>query len=214
MKTFLYILFLCCLPVCSFAEMIQDIEWSDLIPRQYQDADPVASLTEEERQQVEWNIYLRQNPESKIDKRNQAFLDEMTAALPQLEKKGIDVDKIIAGRQMRKTALNEELNGKRVRLGGYLLPLEQTGKEIREFLLVPYVGACIHVPPPSPNQIVHGISEKPITYAMDDMFKPVAATGRLRAKSGRKNLFLRDGASDVEIGYVMEVEAVEKYTKP
>ena len=138
----------------------------------------------------------------------------MTAALPELKKKGIDVDKIIAERKVRATSLNEELNGKQVRLAGYLLPLDLSGKEIREFLLVPYVGACIHVPPPPPNQIVHAVSGKAIKYTMNDMFRPVTVTGRLTAKAGSKNLFLGDGSGDVDTGYVMQVESVEAYTEP
>ena len=48
-----------------------------------------------------------------------------------------------------------ELNGQKVRLPGYLVPLEGQAGEWKEFLLVPYFGACIHSPPPPANQIVH-----------------------------------------------------------
>ncbi|WP_201266804.1 DUF3299 domain-containing protein, partial [Pseudomonas aeruginosa] len=47
------------------------------------------------------------------------------------------------------------LDGKAIRLGGYPVPLENDAKgRVTEFFLVPYPGACIHVPPPPPNQIV------------------------------------------------------------
>ena len=51
---------------------------------------------------------------------------------------------------------NNELNGARIKLPGFVVPLER-GKDglIDEFFLVPYFGACIHVPPPPPNQIVY-----------------------------------------------------------
>jgi hypothetical protein len=45
------------------------------------------------------------------------------------------------------------------RVPGYMVPLEDNLEEVTEFLLVPYPGACIHVPPPPPNQIVHVIME-------------------------------------------------------
>ena len=215
--TFLFsilFLFFCCAPAFSFAETVQELTWNDLIPQQYRTEDPLAAFSRQEQDYVEWIMYLRQNLPKKITEREQEFYDEMTAALPELKKKGIDVDKIIAERQVRTTSLNEELNGKRVRLAGYLLPLDLSGKEIREFLLVPYVGACIHVPPPPPNQIVHAVSEKPIKYTMDDMFRPVSVTGRLTAKAGTRELFLGDGTGDVDIGYVMEVETVEEYKEP
>ena len=43
-----------------------------------------------------------------------------------------------------------ELNGKRVKIGGYVVPLDFDATKVTEFLLVPFVGACIHVPPPPP----------------------------------------------------------------
>jgi hypothetical protein len=62
-------------------------------------------------------------------------------------------------RQMRETwdnaPTNRAMNGARVRLVGYVVPLEASKGALREFLLVPYFGACIHVPPPPANQIVH-----------------------------------------------------------
>ena len=47
------------------------------------------------------------------------------------------------------------LNGTRVKVAGYMVPLEDTADRASDFLLVPYLGACIHVPPPPANQIVH-----------------------------------------------------------
>jgi len=49
----------------------------------------------------------------------------------------------------------EDLNGTRIRLPGYVVPLDfNAASEYDEFLLVPYFGACLHTPPPPPNQIV------------------------------------------------------------
>jgi len=47
------------------------------------------------------------------------------------------------------------LDGRKVRIPGFMVPLEDSAEQASEFLLVPYAGACIHVPPPPPNQIVH-----------------------------------------------------------
>ena len=49
--------------------------------------------------------------------------------------------------------VKSQLN-KKVRLPGYVVPLDAERSEKREFLLVPYFGACIHTPPPPANQIV------------------------------------------------------------
>ncbi|MCW5620125.1 MAG: DUF3299 domain-containing protein [Burkholderiales bacterium] len=47
------------------------------------------------------------------------------------------------------------LHGQQVRIPGFVVPLETHGRNITEFLLVPYFGACIHTPPPPANQIIH-----------------------------------------------------------
>lgn len=58
--------------------------------------------------------------------------------------------------------MNTGLNGREIRIPGYVVPLDQQADGIREFLLVPYFGACIHTPPPPANQIIHVLLEKPM----------------------------------------------------
>jgi hypothetical protein len=96
------------------------------------------------------------------------------------------------------------LNGQRVRIAGFVVPLERKGEQILEFLLVPYFGACIHVPPPPANQIIHVIPEKPVTgmRTMDAMW--VSGTLKLdRSETGM-------GVS----GYRLRGEALAPYTRP
>ncbi len=56
----------------------------------------------------------------------------------------------------------ERLSGQRIRIPGFVVPLEGDGEHIREFLLVPYFGACIHVPPPPANQLIHVMPDREI----------------------------------------------------
>jgi hypothetical protein len=64
------------------------------------------------------------------------------------------------------------LNGERIRIPGFVIPLEKSGSKVREFLLVPYFGACIHTPPPPPNQIIYVKAAKPVANmrTMDTMW--------------------------------------------
>jgi hypothetical protein len=64
------------------------------------------------------------------------------------------------------------LNGERIRIPGFVIPLEKSGSKVKEFLLVPYFGACIHTPPPPPNQIIHVKAAKPVANmrTMDTMW--------------------------------------------
>ena len=60
----------------------------------------------------------------------------------------------------------KSLDGHAVRIAGYVIPLDREGDEVHEFLLLPYFGACIHVPPPPPNQIIYVRSKAPLEGMM------------------------------------------------
>jgi hypothetical protein len=96
----------------------------------------------------------------------------------------------------------EELDGARVRIPGYVLPFEyvESGK-ISEFLLVPYFGACIHTPPPPPNQIVYVVAEAPV--ALGRQWDAIWAVGVLRARSNINELG--------DAAYTLEIESWETY---
>lgn len=60
---------------------------------------------------------------------------------------------------------NPAMEGQAVRLPGFVVPLEETRDGLKEFLLVPYFGACIHTPPPPANQIIHVLPSQPVKNA-------------------------------------------------
>jgi hypothetical protein len=80
----------------------------------------------------------------------------------------------------------EGLNNLTVKLAGFLVNLESDEKAVSEFLLVPYFGACIHVPPPPSNQIVLVRTGRPIK--LGPMSQRVVVTGRLRTEHVRNEL--------------------------
>jgi len=81
----------------------------------------------------------------------------------------------------------EALDGLQVRLPGFVLPFEYAASgEITEFLLVPYYGACIHTPPPPPNQVVYVRAENPI--ALGDQWDAIWAIGTLRTQKNLNDL--------------------------
>jgi hypothetical protein len=97
------------------------------------------------------------------------------------------------------------LDGQMVRLPGYIVPLEvsEEGRVI-EFLLVPYFGACIHVPPPPPNQIVHVTSE--LGVKVDELYQPYWIEGPMQVKASSSEL--------AEAGYQMEADKILVYELP
>ncbi len=97
-----------------------------------------------------------------------------------------------------------QLDGARVKLPGYVVPLEDEQAGLTEFLLVPYFGACVHTPPPPANQIVLVVPAKPAAgfRSMDTVW----VSGVLKAKRGDSPM----GAS----GYRLEAAQVERYKAP
>lgn len=98
---------------------------------------------------------------------------------------------------------NRSLDGKRIRLPGFVVPLDAQRGQMKEFLLVPYFGACIHVPPPPANQIIHSVAVKPLKEM--PMMQAVWVSGTLEI--ARK---------DTEFGastYRLKAERLEKYTE-
>ena len=75
---------------------------------------------------------------------------------------------------------NPAIVGQQVRIPGFIVPLEDTNAGLKEFLLVPYFGACIHSPPPPANQIIHVLPRTPAKgfRSMDTVWVsgPVAVT--------------------------------------
>ncbi len=88
-----------------------------------------------------------------------------------------------------------------MRIPGYLIPLEFDSTSVREFLLVPYFGACIHVPPPPSNQIVY--VESPEDVAISGMFDAVWVTGTLSTRSFSHEI--------ADAGYSIEASEVRPY---
>lgn len=98
--------------------------------------------------------------------------------------------------------LNAALDGAVVRLPGYVVPLEETAQGLRELLLVPHYGACIHTPPPPSNQIVHVMLDKPMKSlsTMDTIW----VSGALKTQRATSV----HGVS----GYQLAATKVERYT--
>ena len=72
-----------------------------------------------------------------------------------------------------------EMDGRSGRIAGYIVPIETDAQgKLAEFFLVPYFGACIHMPPPPPNQIVHVALPEPIE--MTDIYAPYWVAGTVR----------------------------------
>lgn len=96
----------------------------------------------------------------------------------------------------------KELNETRVRIPGYTVPFEfGANAEITEFLLVPYYGACLHAPPPPPNQTVFAIADEPIR--LRNLAQAVWLEGTLYTQTQESEL--------ADAAYTIRIDKVETY---
>ncbi|MBX2836097.1 MAG: DUF3299 domain-containing protein [Gammaproteobacteria bacterium] len=157
-------------------EQVYELNWEDLIPDNFRPAEnPLLSLSREER--------------DKLFNGSEESIVELTA----IEEK------------LNYSPVVTSLNGKRVKMPGYIVPLEyDEQRELSEFLLVPYYGACIHTPPPPANQVVFAKSKT--RHVIDNTYDPVWVIGTMHTQTFRSGV--------AEAGYTIELESMLAYSPP
>lgn len=197
-----------------YAQDARQIKWADLVPASAEMQNPFLELSRDQLTFISDVAAVRDRQARGDTTLTPAQIQTADTLTKKLEKAGIDVDGLLAMRTEiaeRGRAVVEELDGKVVRIPGYLLPLEFSGKKVTEFLLVPWVGACIHTPPPPPNQIVHVKPDQPVE--MTGMFVPVWVTGPLDTGAVTRRLSMIDGSADINIGYSLRATEVVAYSQ-
>lgn len=99
------------------------------------------------------------------------------------------------------TKLNPALDGAYIKMPGFIIPIDLTSAGVSSFVLVPYTGACIHTPPPPPNQLVFVNAITP--WPSDDLWDAVWVTGRMQHELQTTEV--------AQTGYVLEAEFMEVY---
>lgn len=94
------------------------------------------------------------------------------------------------------------LHGVTVRIPGFVVPLEINEQQvITRFFVVPYFGACIHLPPPAPNQMIHVETKQGIE--LESIYEPIWISGKLSTTLIEDNI--------ATSAYSMDVYAIERY---
>ncbi len=122
------------------------------------------------------------------------------ASAAQNQSDSLDIAEIIEGsaedtmEQIGTYNVVEDLNGEKIRIPGYVVPLDFSANyEYSEFLLVPYFGACLHTPPPPPNQIIF-VKASP-AVKLGNIYEPIWLEGTMR--TGQFNSDLGNSAYEV-----------------
>lgn len=176
---------------------IRTIEWTDLMPDEdlelLESMQPVDHdvLSEEElaKDNIDTKKTLKPSNSNSLSK----FEDPIAKPIQQA---GSSAKKRTWKDALVSTAVRPEFNNVRVKLGGYIVPLDYEKNLIKTFFFVPYYGACIHVPPPPPNQIIYVRTTKGLN--IQDIYRPYSATGTLRIEKTEKDIGVSSYSLDAE----------------
>lgn len=161
------------------------LKWEDLLPE--------AAEEEYLRQQAEFFANLEQKY-----KQSARPLSEANTPLESFEE-GSALDVMP---QFGTFDVVEAFDGQLIRIPGYVVPLEfGTDQRLAEFLFVPYMGACLHTPPPPPNQIIFVQTEKAVQ--VKDIWVPYWAEGTLQTQENRNEMG--------DTAYTLELTKLEPY---
>ena len=191
----------------AYSQDSKEITWSDLVLKIEFD-DPFTKLSSEQLFNLGQVAKIREKEEapgvgvSEYDRTKKDSLEHLLAA------EDVDVDGLLAKRyeiaalrQKQFESVDTTLNNVKIIMAGYLLPLNFVEGKTTEFLLVPWVGACIHTPPPPKNQIIYLQSKEGIEPL--SRFQAVSIEGFLTTNQRTSTLYLVDGTDDITSGYSM-----------
>lgn len=99
------------------------------------------------------------------------------------------------------TKLNPALDGAYIKMPGYMIPIDLSADGLRSFVLVPYVGACVHTPPPPPNQLVFVTTSKP--WPRSNLWDAVWVTGEMTHEIQSTDV--------ADTGYALTADKMETY---
>ncbi|CAA0090017.1 Uncharacterised protein [Zhongshania aliphaticivorans] len=165
------------------SESYLDIEWTDLMPKD--DLDAIL------------------NPPEYLDDIVDGSVEDQLSELGQLSLPEADDSRY--QQALVSSRVVEEFDGKAIRLPGFIVPLAfgSSQQEVTRFFLVPYFGACIHVPPPPPNQIIYAEFDK--GFKLESLYDPFFLSGVLST-----TMVEHETAT---AAYVIKVEKIEPYSE-
>ena len=160
----------------------ETIEWADLIPPEV--------------------LEILLNPPSYIsDIEDGSAEDQITS---QIKNTLAEEEEDVYRQALASTDVNPALNGQKIRIPGFVVPLEFDEEQtISQFFLVPYFGACLHMPPPPPNQII--LVDAPDGVQMSALYEPFWLEGEVTTTITENDM--------AKSAYAMELHSLSPYSE-
>lgn len=181
------------------------VEWTELLPDE--DLRLLKSIPQVDHDSLSDEQLAQDAPAEGLNSNISAFEDQVAKAIAESKQALAEEEK--SGRDWRdalkSTKVRPEFNNKRIRIAGYIVPIEYDDNQvITEFFLVPYFGACIHVPPPPPNQLIY--VKHPKGFTLPDLYTPFWVDGNVVIETQENELGLS--------AYSMRNVKLERYEEP
>jgi len=215
MKKLLTLFLLGLVSIAQAAEPIK-IGWHNLQGTVAPYEDPFKKLTSDQIYYLSIYSRISEMQKENPDRVSAALAKEAESAKEALISEKIDIDYmleqryvIMEKRMAAALATNDSLANQQIQMAGYMLALEFDEDKVKEFLLVPTIGACAHEAVPNPNQMILVNAQKAIVST--STYMPVKITGKLQINQQSKELYLIDGSKEVDMSYSMDNAAVEPY---
>ncbi|WP_287434201.1 DUF3299 domain-containing protein, partial [Spongiibacter sp.] len=139
-------------------------------------------------------------PESLNDIEDGTEADQIAGQLD--NRSAVDVDDTRYKQALVSTRVIDAFDGQAIRVPGFIVPLEHDAQQrVTRFFLVPYYGACIHVPPPPPNQIIY--AEYPKGFKLESLYEPFWMSGTMRTSLTENEM--------ATSAYAMTVDRLDPY---
>jgi ABC-type nickel/cobalt efflux system permease component RcnA len=187
------------------------VHWDALAPSVEPFEDPFLEMSIEQKSDLR-DVLLSREAAAK-GHTEPALSGRASEALKRLNAAGLDADYLLEQRLVvmehrreEATGVTSDFLGGDVLIDGFVLPLSWEGEQVVEFLLVPWVGACIHTPPPPPNQIIH--VDFPDGLELSKRFEAVRLSGTLQHEAAEHELFLIDGSRTIPASYTLRGAAI------
>lgn len=180
------------------------VEWTELLPNE--DLRLLESIPQVDHESLSDEQLAQDAPAEGLNSNTSAFEDQVAKAIADSKQ---EIENKKSGRDWRdalkSTKVRPEFNNKRIRIAGYIVPIEYDDNQvITEFFLVPYFGACIHVPPPPPNQLIY--VKHPKGFTLPDLYTPFWVDGTVVIETQENELGLS--------AYSMRNIKLERYEEP
>ncbi|MCW8335831.1 DUF3299 domain-containing protein [Vibrio paucivorans] len=190
--------------------------WHELTPSMVTVEDPFAALDQNQMFDVATLARYQEAKQQEGFVESKQATKDIALIKARLADDGIDVEhlfkkreEIMQQREKLATLPNQDVLDANRKIPGFITPIEMDGTKVTKFFLVPTAGACIHTPPPPPNQLV--MIDYPQGIELVTLATPVWVEGTLVAEGSVENVNYSDGAADVESVYSMNAEDVAFY---